>query len=67
MVYAIQIHSREFSTRKNLKVCASVFEIICPGSGQHQNNLPHMKTMVYWLFDQILIELVNRKIFKFHT
>ena len=66
MVYAYQNHSRELSKfRKILIVCASVFEIMCPGPGRNQNNLPHIvKIMVYirimfgHLFDN-LIKMAN--------
>ena len=48
MVYAYQNHSREFSTRKNLIICASVYEIMCQGSSRDQSNLQHIvKIMVY--------------------
>ena len=49
MVYANQNHSRELSNFRNiLIVCVSVFEIMCPGPGRNQNNLPHIvKIMVY--------------------
>ena len=48
MVYANQNHSREFSNRKKMIVCASVFEIMCPGPVRDQNNVPHTaKLLVY--------------------
>ena len=65
MVYANQNYSRKSLNRKSLIVCASVFEIICPGPGRDQNNLPHtVKIMVYThimfghLFDNS-IKIVN--------
>ena len=46
--YANQNHSQEFSNRKMLILCASIFEIICTGPGRDQNNLQHtVKIMVY--------------------
>ena len=65
MVYANKNYSREFSNRKMLIVCASVFEIIFPGPGRDQNNLPHtVKIMVIHimfgrLFDNSIKKMVN--------
>ena len=45
MVYANENHSKEFSNQKLLIVCASVFEIMCPGQGRDQNNL-NLRTLL---------------------
>ena len=63
MVYANQNHSKEISNCKILKICASVFKIICTGASSDQNGLPHMKTPVklngiyvhnVWPFDRYI-------------
>ena len=47
MVDANQNYSREFSNRKMLIVCESVFGIVCPGPGRDPNNLPHAVKIMF--------------------